>query len=137
MKRRLCYLFISLVLAFGATTVCASKEGILRMATFELSSEGIGDSGPVVVSGIQGDNGIQELAIRAFGKQFKLNGQQLIQVQGISINGLQLSYETGYKELGGRTIYIVLSKGFTSGIIGRRFVVITESGTIRISNELK
>ncbi|MHA6203493.1 hypothetical protein ACXU4B_03600 [Dyella soli] len=107
------------------------------MSSFELTSDGIGESGPVTITGKQGDKGILALSIRAFGKRFELDAAQLAKVQGLPINGFQLSYEAGYKELGGRTLYIVFSKGFTSGTAGRKFVVITESGAIRVTDELR
>ncbi|RUL70505.1 hypothetical protein [Dyella choica] len=107
------------------------------MSSFEFTSEGVGESGNVTITGKQGNGGISELTIMAFGKQFKLDGEQLDKVKGFAVNGLQLSYEAGYKELGGRTIYIVLSKGFTSGTIGKKFVVVTESGTLSVSDELR
>lgn len=135
--RRLCLLIAISALIFGSTSALASKEGILRLASFEVASEGIGESGPVTITGRQDDNGISKLSIVAFGKKFELGGEQLAKVRGLSINSLQLSYEAGYKELGGRTVYIVLSKGFTSGTAGQRFVVVKENGAITVSDELR
>ncbi|MHA6206009.1 hypothetical protein ACXU4B_16405 [Dyella soli] len=135
--RILCLLISIFALIFGSTSAYASKEGILRMSSFELTSDGIGESGPVTITGKQGDKGILALSITAFGKRFELDVAQLAKVQGLPINGFQLSYEAGYKEQGGRTVYIVLSKGFTSGTAGRKFVVITESGAIRVTDELR
>jgi len=135
--RYLCLLATISALVFGSFSASASKEGILRMDTFELTSDGIGGSGPMTISGKQGNNGISKLTIAAFGKRFVLNEVQLAAIQGLPINGLQLSYEAGYKELGGRTVYLVLSKGFTSGTVGQKFVVITENGAIEITDELR
>lgn len=50
------------------------------------------------------------------------------------LNGIQLSYEVGYKELGGRTLYIVFSQGFTSGAVVKRFVTVTESGSVKVGD---
>jgi hypothetical protein len=135
--RKLCQLVAITALIFGSSLALASKEGILRMGSFELTSEGIGESGPVTISGKQGDKGISKLTISAFGKRFELDEVQLAQVQGLPINGLQLSYEDGYRDLGGRTLYIVLSKGFTSGTAGQKFVVLTENGVIKVADELR
>ena len=135
--RRLCLLVAISALIFGSSSALASKEGILRMATFELTSDGIGESGPVRISGKQGDDGISKLTVTAFGKRFDLDEAQLAKVRGLPINGLQMSYEAGYRELGGRTVYIVLSKGFTAGTVGQKFVVVSESGAIKVTDELR
>jgi len=106
------------------------------MDSFEASSRGIGDSGPVTMSGKQDESGLSKLTITAFGKRFDLDTGHLARIHGFHANGLQLSYEAGYDELGGRTIYIVVSKGFTSGVIDKRYVVVTEHGAVRVSDKL-
>jgi hypothetical protein len=97
-----------------------------------VESLGIGDSGPVVLSGRQSPDGFASLKINAFGKTLALTEPQLKKLKGGHLNGLQLSYEHGYTELGGRTIYVRFSKGFTSGITEARLVTITEDGAIAI-----
>ena len=52
------------------------------------------------------------------------------------LNSLQLSYEAGYKETGGRTLYLVLSQDFTSGVVVRRFVTVKETGTVKVGEAL-
>jgi hypothetical protein len=135
--KRLYSIIAILSLALASTSALASKEGILRLDSFQLTSQGISDSGPVTITGNQGDKGISRLTIKAFGREFDLDDEQLAKIRGLAINGIQLSYETGYKELGGRTLYILLSKGFTSGNVGHKFVVVTESGAIRVGDELR
>jgi hypothetical protein len=110
----------------------ASKEGVLALYTFHVESPGIGESGPVSVSGRQSKLGIDFLIVKAFGKVFQLNREQLNSLQGGSLNGIQLTYEGGYKELGGRTIYLQFSKGFTNGILHAIVFVLTEDGKINI-----
>jgi hypothetical protein len=52
-------------------------------------------------------------------------------------NSIQISREAGYAELGGRTIYVKLGVGFTSGQLSRtRYVVVTEAGTIIVQDQL-
>src|SRR5262245_30302230 len=124
---------LMLLVAFGATgAVFASQEGVLVLGAFRVESPGIGESGPVVVSGTRNSKGIENLRVEAFGKQFNLTQEQLKSLSGVLVNGLQLSYEGGYRELGGRTLYLLFSMGFTSGITQRRFVVITENGSVKI-----
>lgn len=87
--KKLYILITTLALVLWSASVFASAEGILRLDAFQLTSEGIGESGPVTIKGIQGDNGISKLTIIAFGKQFELNNEQLSKVQGLVVNGLQ------------------------------------------------
>ena len=131
-------LITTLALVLGATSALASKEGMLTLDAFNLTSPGIGASGPVVISGKQDRTGVKELTINAFEKQYHLDKAQIAQMQGLHFNGLQLSYEGSFKELGGRTIYLVRSKGFVvSGTVDRRFVVIKENGTVETTSSLK
>jgi hypothetical protein len=47
---------------------------------------------------------------------------------------VQITYEGGYVDLGGRTIYIVFSRGFTSGRVVQRYVAVTESGSVTVAD---
>jgi hypothetical protein len=49
-------------------------------------------------------------------------------------NSIQLSYEHGYKDLGGRTIYLLMTMGFTSGVPQGKLVSVTERGDIKIED---
>ena len=131
---------ICLSTLIGALPSIASEEGVLPFGTFRIESLGIGESGPVVVSGNQSNQGVLKFSVDVFEKHFDLNAAQLQQLQQLQqlggyINGIQLSYEAGYKQLGGRTIYILLARGFTSGVASRKYVTITESGTIKVGEK--
>ena len=121
-----------LVALLAASVAVASVEGMLSLGSFRIESAGIGDSGPIVVSGTQGHDGIESLAIQAFGKQISLSTAQLQGLHSMVFNGLQLSYESGYKQFGGRTIYLTFSRGFTSHMVERQVVEISESGTVKV-----
>ena len=129
---------LSLLLAFGllaaSSEAAASKEGLLPINAFALESPGIGQSGPVKVSGAQSDGDITLLRIEAFGKNFTLQPQQLRSLEGFNANGVQISYEGGYLDSGGRTIYVVFSRGFTSGRVVQRYVAVTETGAVLLDN---
>lgn len=121
-----------LSLAFANITH-ASKEGILPLASFHLESAGIGGSGKVVVEGQQDDKDrIAALKVEAFGKLFEVPQEKLRGLSELPTNGIRISYERGYVELGGRTIYIELQMGFTSGVRKQALVTITENGAIEI-----
>ena len=128
-------LLVFIVALLFAPLALASKEGVLPLGTIHIESPGIGESGSVILSGFQTAQGVQDLTIEAFGKKFRLSPAQLQELQGGLFNGVQLSYESGYKELGGRTIYLLISKGFTSGTVVQKYVVVTESGTIKVGSE--
>jgi len=113
----------------------ASKEGVLALYYFQINSLGIGKSGPVNVSGRQSRLGIEFLTVTAFGKVFRLNKEQLNGLQGGLLNGIQLTYERGYKELGGRTIYLQFTKGFTTGNLQTILVVLSEDGKITVRHD--
>jgi hypothetical protein len=125
-------LWLSLILIFGmlAGGVSASQEGLLVLKAFALDSPGIGDSGPVKVSGAQSDRGITLLRIEAFGKTFNVGHDQLRQLRGFNANGVQITYLGGYVELGGRTIYVIFHQGFTSRTVAQRYV--QENGSVAV-----
>ena len=125
-------ILVLVALSCFATLAFASEEGILAFGSFRIESPGIGESGPVAISGTQTPEGLQSLTVEAFGKKVVLSPAQLHDLSAASVNNVQLSYEAGYKELGGRTVYIQFAKGFTSGIVTRKFVVVTESGTVKV-----
>jgi hypothetical protein len=117
-----------------ACIVHASKEGILEFSSFRLESAGIGSSGKVVVEGKQDDQSrIVSLKVEAFGKIFDVSQEKLAGLSGLSANGVRISYEQGYAQLGGRTIYIELQMGFTSGTRKQARVTIYESGAIEVT----
>jgi hypothetical protein len=115
-----------------AGSILASEEGAFTLRKFRFES--FDESGPVVVSGTQKDTGIDTLRIDAFRKSFTLTPVQLKQLRGLIVNGVQLSGEGGYKELGGRTLYLILSMGFTSGVANAKLVSVNERGDVKIEN---
>lgn len=128
---RLTLIGFSVLVLFASVNVEASEEGALAMASFTFQSNGI-DSGPVTVTGAQSVTGISALTIKAFGRDFTLTGTQLQQLKGVMVNAVQLSYETGYPQTGGRTVYLQLSMGFTSGIAAGKRVIVKERGDITV-----
>ena len=114
-------------------TLFSSKEGIMAWSDFSISSRGIGESGPVSVSGTQTPEGIASLRVRAFGREVAAEPSQIMELRGFLANGMLLSYEAGYKELGGRTVYLIFFKGFTSGVQSAMRVEINERGVLKIA----
>ena len=128
-----------LALLFSASVMTqpahASKEGILAFDEFRYSAPGIGESGPIVVSGTQDRHRITALTVQAFGKTVHLTEHDLSRLsRDGSVNGIQFSYEAGYRGLGGRTVYLVLSKGFTSGRKQSQLVSVNENGQVKIDD---
>jgi hypothetical protein len=59
------------------TSALASKERVLEWSTFRIESHGVGESGPVVVTGSQTSRGIDSIRVDAFGKAFTLTEDDL------------------------------------------------------------
>jgi len=126
------YYLLVVAVALVCGRVVASEEGAFTFRKFRFESAD--ESGPVVVSGTQKDTGIDTLRIDAFRRSFTLTPAQLKQLRGLIVNGVQLSGEGGYKELGGRTLYLILSMGFTSGSANAKLVSLNERGDVKIEN---
>ena len=125
-------LILSLLLC--AQQAFASKEGVLVWSSFSIHSVGIGNSGPVDISGTYAEAGLTKLVIKAFGKEYVLSAVQLQQVQGLYVNGMQLSYVNGYAEEGGRSIYLVLT-GLTGGTRAAKRITLDDRG-LSITSEI-
>ncbi len=110
----------------------ASKEGVLPISTFTIESKGIGESGPIKITGQRNQDAITSLIIEAFGKQYQISEDNLRKIPTQPYNGIQISFEEGYKQLGGKTIYIIFQMGFTSGIRKQVQISLTENSTVKV-----
>ena len=129
-------IFVFLILSLFVSNAYSSEEGVLSFSSFIFKSKGIGESGPVIVSGEKNNkNEIVFLNIEAFGKKYELTKKNLKSIPKLPYNGIQLSYEHGYKELGGKTIYISFQLGFNSGVKEKILIIITENGKIEIEQK--
>ena|SRR5688572_6385287 len=128
---RLTLIGFSVSVLLASLNVQASEEGALAMSSFTFQSNGI-DSGRVTVTGAQSVTGITALTIKAFNREFILTNSHLQQLKGVIVNAVQLSYETGYPKTGGRTVYLQLSMGFTSGMAAGKRVIVKERGDITV-----
>ena len=111
----------------------ASKEGVLPFSEFHIKSEGIGESGAIVVTGKKDkeDNFIS-LSVEAFGKIISIPPEILLEIPSKNQNGIQLSYEAGYRSLGGKTVYLQFQVGFTSGLQKVFIISASENGNVKI-----
>ena len=124
----------AILLLAVASSAHASKEGILALSSFRLESIGIGSSGKITVEGKQNDKAqIITLRISAFGKDFVVPPEKLRPLAELQSNGVRISYEAGYQEQGGRTVYIQLQMGFTSHTVKKAVITIKEDGQIDVS----
>lgn len=129
---RIATILLSAILSVAAY---ASQEGAVPLSAVSVQSEGIGESGPISVEATQTFAGMQSFVMEAFGRKFELNQAQLKQL-GTWINAIQLSYAGGYDITGGRTLYIKLSRSYTSGQVHGNYVVVKESGAVEIRETL-
>ncbi len=120
----------SIAISLTPVLAAATAEGMLTIVRFELESPGVGESGPVTVSGTQSQIGITSLTIHAFGKVLVLSPSQLKAIAGFPANGIAISYAMAPEKQGGRTIYVSIAKEFTSGVISRRLISVTERGGV-------
>jgi hypothetical protein len=127
-KYTIIFIFLIAVESFS------SQEGVLSFSKISFESEGIGTSGPVSVLCKNNKNEIHYLEVNAFGKKYILSQRDLKKISKLPYNGIQLSYEQGYKELGGKTVYIVLVFGFKSGTKEKIAITVVENGTIEINS---
>jgi hypothetical protein len=126
-------LILALVVFAVATCASASKEGILPLSNFRLESDGIDGSGKVVVEGKGDKDGhLVSLKVTAFGRDYLLPKDKVAQFARLMANGVQISYEAGYAELGGRTVYVQLQMGWTSSTRQKAVVTVTENGKIEV-----
>ena len=130
----LCAVLVPLALAQPAY---ASKEGGLSLYTVKLDSPGMHDSGPVHVEMKRSDEGIESLRVFAFGKTETAPSALLASIkQKRWLNGVQLSWERGYPEMGGKTIYLSLTEGGTAGVVVVAVIGFSEGGKFEIFENL-
>jgi len=126
------YVLLILAVCLMFQVTYASQEGMLGFSQFKIVSKGIGHSGKIIVKGEQDVNGkYKQISIDAFGKILKVP-KKILKKMPKYYNGIQLSYETGYKTRGGRTIYIIFFTGFTSGIKEKFTISVCEEGKVDI-----
>lgn len=127
-------IFLLVLLFTVACNVQSSEEGILAFSNFRLESGGLGSSDKVIVEGVQNTKGqIVSLNVSAFGKDYIVPKERLADLDGLSANGVRISYEAGYAELGGRTIYIQFQMGFVSHTVHQVLVTLTEDGKVKVN----
>lgn len=135
--RRLLYYCTFAIALWNPFTVVASEEGVLRLNTFQVTSPDEGQFGSVVVSGELDTKQFVSLKVKAFGRTVSLSKDQLAKLRGGSINGVQISAEVGYSKVGGRTIYVVLSTGFTTGLHETQLLSVNEQGTVKVNDVVR
>ncbi|TQV77793.1 hypothetical protein [Denitrobaculum tricleocarpae] len=121
-------------LVFSAVVANASPEGLEPISTFRLETSAHWKHGPIVVSGDKNGNGrFQELTIEFRDKKLFVPSNVLAKIPKLS-NGIQISSEAGYREIGGYTIYTAFTQGFVSTPQLRdRFVIaVSEKGGIKV-----
>ena len=118
-------LFSFLLVIVFAQEAFTSKEGMLGLSSFQLESKGMDNSGSIVVKGRSDQTGkIESLAVSAFGKDFAI-AKEVIDLLP-NANGIQLTYEHGWENVGGKTVYVTFLSGFTTSERSRKILVVQE-----------
>ncbi len=127
------YMRILFLLLVSASFAIASKEGLIQVSELTYSSKGIGNSGPVnVCIKTDDDGGVNKFVIKTFGKTVDLPKSDLERIPKFLYNGINVSYERGYPEVGGKTLYIVLSSRLSESVMNETMIVVTETLPIEI-----
>lgn len=111
----------------------ADQEGRMPLSHVQLDSIGLDNSGPVHVEATQSENGLTDLRVTAFGKTQVATPAQLASLGGKIANSIGITYSRGYANVGGRSVYLLLCQGFSSGVRVIAVVTITETKGIRIT----
>ncbi len=127
-------IFTILTIALFLPNVFASEEGVLALSSFTIESRGIGESGPVLIRGEKNQNNeFASLTIEAFNRKYTMTEEDLKKIPPMPYNAIQLSFEHGYKETGGKTIYLIFHVGFSGGgITNKVLITFTEEGAVKI-----
>ena len=129
---------IAILLALSLPShAIASQEGVLPFSEFTIKSNGIGQSGPVELVGNKIEAGYSSIIVNVFGKSYSFPKHILKQLSDMPKNGIQLSYEAGYKSLGGKTIYMQFQMGFTSGLKQVVVVSLNSQGEFNVLKSIK
>lgn len=115
---------VCLIFLYFIPTATASKEHVLQLTKFRLESVSQGEPGTIIVHGSQDQSGkFHELEVEIMGMVVAVPANILQQIPALS-NGVIISSEAGYKELGGRTVYITFLVTWSNAReIRERFVI--------------
>ena len=124
-------LVLAALIALGRESF-GSEEDMRPFRSFRFECPAIKPFGVAVVSGTQTESGVDSVHIEAFGRSFTLPPGELAKLRGFVVNGAQISWEAGYPQLGGHTLNLVFSAGFTSTIRPVKIVSVNEHGDITV-----
>ena len=125
-------ILLALMVTLCLQDAVASQEGVLPLTEFQIKSNGINDSGSIIVNGKKIDGIFSSLSVSAFGKNIEVPSSILSTIKITNPNGIQLSYEAGYQALGGKTVYIKLIFGFTRGVYDEVTILVRENGDVKV-----
>ena len=132
-------IFVVLFISLLGNSVASSKEAVapvlarevaVPFATFSSTSDGIGNSGPISVSGTQGKGRIRSLTIKVFSRTIDFEKEGLInQLKGTLSNSYQISYEQNPKGYKGRVLRVTFYAGTS---YAQKIIVIKDNGSVNI-----
>lgn len=109
----------------------AFDEKLLPLSEFRIKSNGIEDSGSIVVEGNKDANGFfTKLTVNAFGKTFDVSvgAFKKFPVKLKPQSGIQLSYKKNPKQAGGKTVYISFLSGNGAETKNAFILLVSEDG---------
>ncbi len=132
MKKAYTFLIIILLLVGSAM---ASEEKLLPLSKFRIQSNGIEDSGSIIVDGIKDADGFfTKLTVNAFDKTFDVSVEAFKEFpfKLKPQSGIQLSYKKNPKQAGGRTVYISFLSGSGAETKNAFVLLVSEDGNQEI-----
>ena len=72
------------------------------------------------------------MRVTAFGRVQALGKSTLAALSARKFNSIALTYSIGYKDTGGRSVYVLLCQGFSSNVRVIAIVTVPENGEPRV-----
>ena len=127
--------FILIIILLLVSSAMSSEEKLLPLSEFRIKSDGIEDSGSIVVEGTKDANGFfTKLTVDAFGKTFDVSVEAFkkFPIKLKPQSGIQLSYKKNLKQARGKTVYISFLSGSVAETKNAFVLLVSEDGNQEI-----
>ena len=108
-RPRLKLLLPMILAAFGSFGM-ASEEEIPAWKSVRVECEDVPEAGKIVFAAASSAGKFSSCEVSAFGTPHKLAGPELEKLRNFSLDGLRITHEAGYPQLGGHTVHFKLRR---------------------------
>ncbi|MTV40201.1 hypothetical protein [Duganella radicis] len=135
LRRSFRHVIGGMLLALGMLLVPAagraSSEQPLVLSSFSLVTTSPTDARPIKVWGTQSASGVEALNIEAFDRKFRLSAAQLSELRGLTVNNVQLSFDSAMiKRLPDRLLVQLALGRIADGLIKTKVVYVHSNGEL-------